>query len=197
MIAAHAALLAWKSGKPVKLIYDRAEDMAATTKRHPSKTHHRTAVSKDGKLLAMDIDFVIDGGAYATLSSVVLSRGTIHAAGPYSCPNVRIRSRAMATNTPPKGAFRGFGAPQSIFALERHTNRVAAAVGLTPEEFRRRNFIRQGQTTATGQVIHEPVDMSSLMDRAFALTDYYTKRERFAAQNGAGARKKGIGFASF
>jgi CO/xanthine dehydrogenase Mo-binding subunit len=89
MIAGHAALLAWKTGKPVKIIYDRAEDMVATTKRHPSRTRHRTAVTKDGKLLAMEIDFVIDGGAYCTLSPVVLSRGTIHAAGPYSCPNVR------------------------------------------------------------------------------------------------------------
>src|SRR5207302_3850282 len=148
MIAAHAALLAWKSGKPVKLIYDRAEDMAATTKRHPSRTHHKTAVTRDGKLLAMEIDFTIDGGAYATLSSVVLSRGTIHAAGPYSCPNVRIKSRAVATNAPPHGAFRGFGAPQSVFALERHLDRVASAVGLTPEEFRRRNFIRRGETTS-------------------------------------------------
>src|SRR5207245_11591080 len=130
MIAAHAALLAWKSGKPVKLIYDRAEDMAATTKRHPSKTHHRTAVSKDGTLLAMDIDFVIDGGAYATLSSVVLSRGTTHAAVPYTCPTVRIRSRAMATNTPPKPAFSGLGAPKRIIPLERHVTRGAAAVGL-------------------------------------------------------------------
>src|SRR5262249_8961288 len=150
MIAAHAALLAWKSGKPVKIIYDRSEDMAATTKRHPSRTHHRTAVSKDGRLLAMDIDFAIDGGAYATLSPVVLSRGTIHAAGPYLCPNVRIRSRALATNHPPRGAFRGFGAPQSIFALERHLNRVAAAVGLSPEEFRQRNFLKPGDATATG-----------------------------------------------
>ena len=152
MIAGHAALLAWKAGKPVKMIYDRAEDMAATTKRHPSRTRHRTAVSKDGKLLAMEIDFVIDGGAYATLSSVVLSRGTIHAAGPYNCPNVRVRSKAVATNHPPHGAFRGFGAPQSIFALERHLNKVAHTVGLTPEEFRRRNFLHEGQTTATGQV---------------------------------------------
>src|SRR5438477_10580964 len=175
MIAGHAALLSWKSGRPVKIIYDRAEDMVATTKRHPSVTQHRTAVSKDGKLLGMDIDFTIDGGAYATLSSVVLSRGTIHAAGPYSCPNVRIRSRAVATNYPPHGAFRGFGAPQSIFALERHMNRVAEAVGLTPEEFRRRNFIRQAQTTATGQTIHEAGDMGSLMERAFALTDYQAK----------------------
>jgi CO/xanthine dehydrogenase Mo-binding subunit len=197
MIAGHAALLAWKSGKSVKIIYDRAEDMVATTKRHPSVTRHRTAVSKDGKLLGMDIDFTIDGGAYATLSSVVLSRGTIHAAGPYSCPSVRVRSRAVATNYPPHGAFRGFGAPQSIFALERHMNRVAAAVGLTPEEFRRRNFIRQGQTTATGQTIREAVDMNALMERAFALTDYRNKSEKFTAQNRAGAHKKGIGFATF
>src|SRR5579863_205117 len=86
MIAAHAALLAWKSGRPVKLIYDRSEDMAATTKRHPSRTRHRTGVTRDGKLLAMEIDFTLDGGAYETLSPVVLSRGTIHAAGPYACP---------------------------------------------------------------------------------------------------------------
>ena len=197
MIAGHAALLAWKSGKPVKLVYDRAEDMVATTKRHPSVTRHGTAVSKEGKLLGMEIDFTIDGGAYNTLSPVVLSRGTIHAAGPYNCPNVRINSRAVATNYPPHGAFRGFGAPQSIFALERHMNRVAEAVGLTPEEFRRRNFIQQGQTTATGQVIGEAVDMNGLMERAFELTDYRAKRERFAARNPTSAIKKGIGFASF
>ncbi len=131
MIAGHAALLAWKSGKPVKMIYDRAEDMVATTKRHPSRTKHKTAVGKDGKLLAMEIDFMIDGGAYCTLSPVVLSRGTIHAAGPYFCPNVRIKSKAVATNAPPHGAFRGFGAPQSIFALERHFDKVAKTIGLT------------------------------------------------------------------
>ncbi len=130
LLAGHAALLAWKSGKPVKMIYDRAEDMVATTKRHPSRTRHKTAVSKDGKLLAMEIEFIVDGGAYCTLSPVVLSRGTIHAAGPYFCPNVRIRSSAVATNVPPHGAFRGFGAPQSIFALERHLDKVAKAIGL-------------------------------------------------------------------
>src|ERR1700719_1080495 len=133
MLAAHATLLAMKSGKPVKMIYDRAEDMAATTKRHPSRTRHRTAVSRDGKLLAMDIEFMIDGGAYSTLSPVVLSRGTIHAAGPYHCENVRIRSTAVATNTPPHGAFRGFGAPQSVFAVERHLDRVAETIGIAPD----------------------------------------------------------------
>lgn len=201
LIAGHAALLAWKSGKPVKIIYDRAEDMVATTKRHPSRTRHKTAVTKDGKLLAAEIDFVIDGGAYCTLSPVVLSRGTIHAAGPYVCPNVRIHSRAVATNVPPHGAFRGFGAPQSIFALERHMDKVALAVGLTPEEFRRRNFIHEGETTATSQLIRERVDMDHLLTRALQLSDYHAKRERFArenqANNGGFSKKRGIGFATF
>jgi len=197
MIAAHAALLAWKSGKPVKVVYDRAEDMTATTKRHPSRTRHRTAVSKDGKLLAMEIDFVIDGGAYTTLSPVVLSRGTIHAAGPYHCPNVRINSRALATNTPPHGAFRGFGAPQSIFALERHLDKVAAAVGLGVEELRRRNFISKGQSTATGQVIAEEIDMPALLDRALRESDYRAKCERFARENPGSRVKRGVGLASF
>ena len=197
MLAAHAALLAWKSGKPVKIVYDRAEDMAATTKRHPSRTRHRTAVTRDGKLLAMEVDFTVDGGAYLTLSPVVLSRGTIHAAGPYECPNVRIRSRAVATNVPPHGAFRGFGAPQSVFALERHLDRVASVVGLSPEELRRQNFIREGETLSVGQVIREKVDMDKLMDRALELSGYHEKRKRFQQENSRGAIKKGIGFAAF
>ncbi len=197
LIAGHAALLAWKTGKPVKIIYDRAEDMVATTKRHPSRTRHRTAVAKDGKLSAMEIEFVIDGGAYCTLSPVVLSRGTIHSAGPYSCPNVRIRSSAVATNTPPHGAFRGFGAPQSIFALERHLDKVAHVVGLSPEEFRRRNFVKEGETTATSQVIREKVEMAKLLDQALKLSDYHAKREKFAQQNPNSGVKRGVGFASF
>jgi CO/xanthine dehydrogenase Mo-binding subunit len=196
IIAGHAALLAWKAGRPVKLLYDRAEDMAATTKRHPSRTRHRTAVARDGRLLAMDIDFIIDGGAYCTLSPVVLSRGTIHAAGPYFCPNVRIRGRAVATNTPPHGAFRGFGAPQSLFALERHVDRVAEAAGLTPAEFRRRNFIRTGATSAVGQVMRDPIDMEGLLDRALAVSDYQAKRAGFDASN-SGRMRKGIGLAAF
>jgi CO/xanthine dehydrogenase Mo-binding subunit len=197
MLAGHAALLAWKSGKPVKMIYDRAEDMVATTKRHPSRTRHRTAVTRDGKFLAMDIDFTVDGGAYETLSPVVLSRGTIHAAGPYNCPNVRVRSRAVATNMPPHGAFRGFGAPQSVFALERHLDRVAQVVGIAPGELRRRNFIHQGETLAVHQVIRETVDMAHLMDRAFELSGYHDKRKRFQDENPRNAIKRGIGCAAF
>ncbi len=197
IIAGHAALLAWKSGRPVKLVYDRAEDMAATTKRHPSWTRHRTGVRRDGTLVVMDVDFVIDGGAYCTLSPVVLSRGTIHAAGPYFCPNVRIRGRAVATSAPPHGAFRGFGAPQSLFALERHMDRVAAAAGLPPDEFRRRNFIQPGQTTAVGQVIREPVNLSKLLDTALAHSRFHDKRARFSAANRVATKKRGIGLSAF
>ena len=198
MIGAHAALLAWKSGRPVKMIYDRAEDMVATTKRHPSRTRIRSAATREGTLLALDFDFAIDGGAYATLSSVVLSRGTIHAGGPYDCPNVRVRSRAVATNAPPHGAFRGFGAPQSIFAMECHLDELAAELGITPEEIRRRNFIEKGDTLAVGQVVKEHVDLPALLDSAFAMTGYREKRERFAREAAAAPRvRKGIGFASF
>jgi CO/xanthine dehydrogenase Mo-binding subunit len=197
MLAGHAALLAWKSGKAVKMIYDRAEDMVATTKRHPSRTRHRTALTRDGHFLAMDINFAIDGGAYETLSPVVLSRGTIHAAGPYRCPNVRVRSRAVATNLPPHGAFRGFGAPQSVFALERHLDRVAQVVGISPVELRRRNYIHEGDTLAVHQVVREKVDMSRLMDRALELSGYHEKRERFRRENSSDAIKRGIGFAAF
>lgn len=197
VIAGHAALLAWKAGRPVKLLYDRAEDMVATTKRHPSRTRHRTAIDPDGRLLAMDIDFVIDGGAYCTLSPVVLSRGTIHAAGPYYCPNIRLGGRAVATTAPPHGAFRGFGAPQSIFALERQMDRVAAAAGLAPDEFRRRNFIKPGQMNAVGQIIREPVDMQALLDRALQLSEYHRKRDRFEIENRTALTRRGIGFATF
>ncbi len=197
MIAAHAALLARKSGKPVKIVYDRMEDMAATTKRHPSRTRHRTAVDRDGQILGGEIEFTIDGGAYATLSSVVLSRGTIHAGGPYYWPSARIRAKAAATNTPPHGAFRGFGAPQSLFAMERHMDRIAQVVGISPVEIRRRNFLKPGQATTTEQIIRENIHLDRLLDRALELSDYDAKKKRFAKENKTATRKKGIGIAAF
>jgi len=197
MIAAHAALLAIKARKPIKIIYDRMEDMVATTKRHPSRTRHRTAVSRDGKILGGEIDFTIDGGAYATLSSVVLSRGVIHAGGPYYWPSVRIRAKAVATNMPPHGAFRGFGAPQSLFAMERHMDRIAQTVGLSPVEIRRRNFLQPGQATTTEQVVREPIDLGKLLDRALEVSDYHAKKESFAKQNQLGVFRKGMGIAAF
>ena len=197
VLAAHAALLAMKSGHPVKMVYDRVEDLAATTKRHPSRVRHRTALDADGKLLAMDIEIATDGGAYSTLSSTVLSRATLHSPGPYVCPNVRVRSRAWATNTVPYGAFRGFGAPQAIFAIERHMDEIAAAIGIDPIELRRRNFLHDGDTTATEQVMREPVILDQLLDRALAESQYHAKRARFAGENRNNSVKRGMGIAAF
>ena len=153
MLAGHAALLALKARRPVKIVYDRVEDMEATTKRHPAIVRHRTAVGRDGRLLAMEIEVILDAGAYVTLSPVVLSRGAIHSAGPYRCPNTRISARAMFTNTPPNGAFRGFGAPQTEFAVEVHMDRIAEALALDPARLRDRNALGPGDPTATGPVL--------------------------------------------
>ena len=197
VLASHAALLAMKCGHPVKMVYDRSEDLAATTKRHPSRVRHRTALDADGKLLAMDIQIDTDGGAYSTLSSTVLSRATLHSPGPYVCPNVRVRSHAWATNFVPYGAFRGFGAPQTVFAVERHMDEIAAAINIDPIELRRRNFIHQGETTATEQRMLEPVLLDKLLDRALTESDYYAKRARFAEENQNCAVKRGMGIAAF
>ncbi|CAN5843336.1 xanthine dehydrogenase family protein molybdopterin-binding subunit [soil metagenome] len=151
MLAAHVALLAAKAKHPVKMVYDRDEDIAATTKRHPCRTHHRMAVDANGEIIAMDIDVVMDGGAYLTLSPVVLSRGVLHAAGPYKCPVTRVQGRVVATNHPPHGAFRGFGAPQTTFAYERQIEKLALARGEDPLELRSRLALRSGDTTSTGQ----------------------------------------------
>ena len=166
IVAIHAALLARKAGRPVRLIYDRHEDLAATTKRHPGVIRHRTGVRRDGTLVAQDIEIVLDGGAYCTLTPVVLSRAAIHAAGPYACPNVRIRARAVATNTPPNGAFRGFGAPQSLFAAELMVEHVAQRLGVPSLDLRKKWMLRIGDTTATGQTLTESVSSELVLDAA-------------------------------
>jgi CO/xanthine dehydrogenase Mo-binding subunit len=191
MIGAHAALLAWKSGRPVKIVYDRLEDIAATTKRHPSVIRIKTGVKRDGRLVANDIDVVMDGGAYVTLSPVVLSRGAIHAGGPYRCDNVAIRARAVATHTPPNGAFRGFGAPQTEFALECQMDRVAEALGLDPLELRRRNAFREGDVTPTGQVLRESVGATEVLERTARRAEWAVRRAQYESANLAAAAAEG------
>ncbi len=164
MIAGHAGLLARKAGKPVKIVYDRAEDIAATTKRHPARVTHRLGFNADGTLVAADVDVVIDGGAYCTLSPVVLSRAILHAAGPYALEHVRIVGRAVATNTPPHGAFRGFGAPQTTFAYERQVQKAARVLGMDPFALRRKNMLRLGSVTATGQTLTDSVASAQVLD---------------------------------
>jgi len=191
MIAGHAALLALKSRRPVKLIYDRVEDLLATTKRHPAVVRHRTGVTRVGRLTAVDIDAVFDGGAYATLSAVVLSRGMIHATGPYRCDHIRVRGRAAMTNTPPNGAFRGFGAPQTQFAAEVHMDRIADELGLDPVRFREINALRPGDTTATGQRLGRDCSALPVLRDAVRRSDFRRRRRALAGTN------RGIGLSLF
>ena len=196
MLAVHASLLARAAGRPVRMTYDRHEDIAATTKRHPAVIHHRTGVTADGRLVAQEIDVVMDAGAYATLSPVVLSRGALHATGPYRCPNVRVRARAVMTNTVPAGAFRGFGAPQTEFAAEIHLSRIAEELGLPAAELRRRLAYREGDVTATGQVLKHSVSAVEVLERAEEASEFERERARTARKAVAGDRiASGVGLA--
>ncbi|MFN8623788.1 MAG: xanthine dehydrogenase family protein molybdopterin-binding subunit [Chloroflexota bacterium] len=185
VLAIHAALLAQRAGRPVRMIYDRHEDIAATTKRHPAIIRSRTGVRRDGTLVAQEIEVVMDGGAYCTLTPVVLSRGVLHAGGPYACPDVRITGRAMATNTPPNGAFRGFGAPQTQFAAELQVARVAAVLDISPAELRRRWAYRPGDTTPTGQVLLESVAAQEVLAAAVEASEYERMRAKTSAARAA------------
>ncbi|MFP4687934.1 MAG: xanthine dehydrogenase family protein molybdopterin-binding subunit, partial [bacterium] len=199
MLAGHAGLLSWKAdGKPVKMIYSREEDMLATTKRHPSQTVLKAGFKNDGTLVALDIDFILDGGAYPTLTSTVLSRGILHSFGPYRCENVDLRARATMTNSTPYGAFRGFGAPQSIFAMELNLNKAAEELGIDPAELRRKNFLKKGDRMPTGQEIKEDIDLERLLDQALKNSDYWNKlqeHKKFNHENSS--KKRGMGLSVF
>jgi CO/xanthine dehydrogenase Mo-binding subunit len=148
-------------------------------------------VTRDGRLTAIDIDTVFDGGAYATLSAVVLSRGVIHATGPYRCDHVRIRGRAAMTNTPPNGAFRGFGAPQTQFAAEVHMDRIAERLGMDPVRLRELNAFRPGDITATGQRLGADCSPLMVLREAVKRTGFRTRRKALAGTN------RGIGLSLF
>ncbi len=197
MIAVHAALLARAAGKPVRMVYGRHEDIIATTKRHPAVVRHRTAVASDGTLQAMHIDVTMDGGAYRTLSTVVLSRGLLHAGGAYRCPMVRVDGRVLKTNTATNGAFRGFGAPQTMFAVERHMDRIARELGLDPLEIRRRNVLKPGDRLPTGQVLDDSAAGVECLERVAEKTDFLSRWWKSQEQSPDGGTRAGLGLALF
>ena len=195
--AAHAALLALKGQAPVRLIYDRHEDIAATTKRHPTIIHLEHAVDANGRILGLRGSFDIDAGAYATLSKVVLSRGLIHLPGPYRVPAVDLLARVVATNTVPNGAFRGFGAPQATFAYESQMNRIARVCGLDPLEVRRRNLLVKGDETATSMKMREPVALGACLDKVLEASGYEQKRRKLRSHPQDGPLRSGVGISLF
>jgi CO/xanthine dehydrogenase Mo-binding subunit len=190
------ALLAHKTGRPVKYILTREEDMIATSKRHPSKTDYRMAVDADGRIQAIEVDYFLDGGAYTTLSPVVLWRGLIHATGPYRVEHVRINAYAVRTNTIPCGAFRGFGEPQVVFANEAHLDHVADELGLDPLEIRMRNLLCYGDETATGHKLTESVGMADVLAKVTQEAHWAERRAAYAAQDPQARIRRGIGMAA-
>ncbi|MBN1178786.1 MAG: molybdopterin-dependent oxidoreductase [Anaerolineae bacterium] len=160
----HVALLAEATGRPVKMLYDRAESLRVHPKRHATVIRIKTGAKKDGTLTAVQAELVGDAGAYASLSTKVLTRATTHATGPYQVPHAQIDCYAMYTNNPPAGAFRGFGVTQSAFAVEQNMDILAHELGIDPFELRRKNALRVGSTTATGQVLRESVGLLDCID---------------------------------
>jgi len=160
----HAALLAQATGRPVKILYDRAESMLVHPKRHATIIRIKTGAKKDGTLTAIQAELIGDAGAYASLSPKVLARTTTHATGPYQVPHVSIDCYAMYTNNPPAGAFRGFGVPQSAFAAESNMDILAHELGLDPFALRRKNALRVGSTTVTGQTLKDSVGLLACLD---------------------------------
>ena len=160
----HAALLAQATGRPVKILYSRAESLLAHPKRHATVIRIKTGAKRDGRLTAVQAELVGDAGAYASLSTKVLKRATTHATGPYQVPHAKIDCYAMYTNNPPAGAFRGFGVTQSAFAVEQNMDVLAHELGIDPLALRRMNGLRVGSTTATGQVLRESVGLLDCLD---------------------------------
>lgn len=191
ILGCQVAVAAKRANAPVRCVFGRREDMEFTSKRHPSLTRYRVAV-KYGKVTAMDIDVIFNSGAYTTLSPVVLQRGLICASGVYNIPNLHVYGRAMKTNTAPTGAYRGFGAPQTYFAVETMMNHIAYDLGAEPLEFKRGQMVRQGDSTSTSGKYHFPVPLPAMIDEVDGMCGYRKKRSLYAKEQ-KGRYRRGIG----
>ncbi len=194
IFASQVAVAAKKAGgKPVRVVYGRREDMTYTSKRHPSIITYKIGI-KDGKINALDADVIFNAGAYATLSCLVLQRGIFAAPNCYDIPNVNVSGRAVKTNTVPNGAFRGFGAPQPVFAIETMLNHIAEDLGEDPLSFKLRHVSVQGGLTSTGGVYHFPVPIPGMAEALDKMADYRRKRAEYARPQ-SGRYRRGIGLA--
>ncbi|CUO27436.1 xanthine dehydrogenase family protein molybdopterin-binding subunit [Clostridium disporicum] len=195
ILGCQVAVAAVKTGKKVRCIFERREDLEFTSKRHPSRNTYKVAV-KDGKVTAMDIDVMFNSGAYTTLSAVVLQRGIICANGIYNIPNLHVRGRAVKTNTTPSGAYRGFGAPQTFFSVEMMMNHVAKDLGIDTLKFKEEHLVKQGDSTSTSGEYHFPVPIPAMIDRVDKACDYRRKHSEYAKDQ-TGRYRKGIGMSMY
>lgn len=165
-VQCYIALLAYKTGRPVKMVYSREESMISSVKRHPYIMEYKSGATADGKLQAVKVSIIGDTGAYASYGPAVLTRAAVHATGPYEVPNVDIVAYTVYTNNPAAGAMRGFGVPQVAFAHESQMDVLAERLGLSPFEIRMKNVLRQGSVTATGQLLEHSVGIADALEQA-------------------------------
>ena len=191
-LACQVAIAALKAdGKSVRVVFEREEDIIATSKRHPSYCNYKLSI-KDGLVTGMIADIIVDAGAYTTMSMVVLQRATIGSSGVYNIENIKVRGRAPKTNTVPNGAFRGFGGPQVFFAVEMMMSHVAKELGVDSAEFKLKHIVKQGNLTSTSGKYHFPVPLKQMADDVLKASDYFNKQKLY--QNQVGRFRKGIGF---
>ena len=199
----HAAMLALRTGKPVKMVYTREESFFGHVHRHPARIWMRTGATRDGQLVAVRARILIDGGAYASSSPAVINNATTFAAGPYEVPNALLEGTAVYTNNPPCGAMRGFGAVQACFAYEAQMDKLADALGVSRLELRLRNALRTGSVLPTGQVIHGTAPVREVIHRCVELPmpPAPDERDPLTYPGGAGnvsrgeGLRRGVGFA--
>lgn len=194
ILACQVAVAACKVDKPVRVIFDRKEDMEFTSKRHPTCFTYKVSV-KDNKITAIDVDTIYNSGAYTTLSAVVLQRGIIGASGVYNVENLSVRGRAVKTNTVPTGAFRGFGGPQAFFGIEMMMNHIAKDLNIDSLKFKEAHLAKQGDFTSTSGKYHFPVPIPSMIDEVDKMCNYREKRELYKSQTGR--FRRGIGMSLF
>ena len=195
ILGCQAAVAARKAGAPVRCVFDRREDLEFTPKRHPSLCTYRAAV-KDGRVTALDIEVLFNAGAYTTLSAVVLQRGVICASGVYNIPNLHVHGKAMKTNTVPSGAYRGFGAPQTFFAVEMLMDHIAKDLGEDSLDFKERHLVKQGDPTSTSGIYHFPVPLPAMIDEVDAACDFRRKHREYALPQ-SGRFRRGIGMSMY
>jgi xanthine dehydrogenase D subunit len=168
-VQVHACLLALRTGRPVKMAYSREESFFGHVHRHPGRLRYEHRATRDGRLVAVRAEIVLDGGAYTSSSAAVAANAASFAVGPYDCPNAAIDATVAFTNNPPCGAMRGFGAVQSCFAYESQMDRLAERLGMDPVELRLRNAMGAGSRLPTGQAVDGPVPVGELLRRVRAM----------------------------
>ncbi len=195
VLSIRAGLLTLLTGRPVKLVNSREDSIIESYKRHPYHLSYKVGVKKDGTLQAMEIEMVADGGAYASMTPFVTWRSVVHATGPYRVPHVKTDIRGAYTNNVYTGAMRGFGSPQINFAAESLMDEIALELGIDPLELRRKNGLRDGEITATGQKLCHRVGLEEVLETATVPAGWEEKRKRYPPENEGRYNKRGIGLA--